>query len=74
MFLSVSLDSILTDVRSLEKGIEVVRKEYLQQKDSAVLTNFMSSNGGLLDSVVKDSKTAEVEMSSVLCEIISEEQ
>lgn len=74
MFLSVSLDSILADVRSLEKGIEVVRKEYLQQKDSAVLTNFMSSNGGLLDSVVKDSKTAEVEMSSVLCEIISEEQ
>uniref|UniRef100_A0A9J8BL87 Uncharacterized protein n=1 Tax=Cyprinus carpio carpio TaxID=630221 RepID=A0A9J8BL87_CYPCA len=70
----VSQDSILADVRSLEKGMEVVRREYFQQKDSAVLTNFMSSNGSLLDSVVKDSKTAEVEMSSVLCEIISEQQ
>ncbi|XP_043082984.1 formin-like protein 1 [Puntigrus tetrazona] len=55
----VSLDSILTDVRSLEKGMEVVRREYLQQKDSAVLANFTSSNGSLLDSVLKDSKTAE---------------
>ncbi|KAL1248353.1 hypothetical protein QQF64_021671 [Cirrhinus molitorella] len=55
----VSLDSILADVRSLEKGMEVVRKEYLQQKDSAVLTNFTSNNGSLLDSVLKDSKTAE---------------
>ncbi|XP_058620590.1 formin-like protein 1 [Onychostoma macrolepis] len=62
----VSLDSILVDVRSLEKGMEVVRKEYLQQKDSAVLTNFMSNNGSLLDSVVKDSKTAEEVYHSVL--------
>uniref|UniRef100_A0A672L5N3 Formin like 1 n=1 Tax=Sinocyclocheilus grahami TaxID=75366 RepID=A0A672L5N3_SINGR len=62
----VSLDSILADVRSLEKGMEVVRKEYLQQKDSAVLTNFMSKNGSLLDSVVKDSKTAEEVYHSVV--------
>ncbi|XP_026057310.1 formin-like protein 1 [Carassius auratus] len=62
----VSQDSILADVRSLEKGMEVVRREYLQQKDSAVLTNFMSSNGSLLDSVVKDSKTAEEVFHSVV--------
>ncbi|XP_026056489.1 formin-like protein 1 [Carassius auratus] len=62
----VSQDSILADVRSLEKGMEVVRREYLQQKDSAVLTNFMSSNGSLLDSVVKDSKTAEEVFLSVV--------
>ncbi|XP_016418142.1 formin-like protein 1 [Sinocyclocheilus rhinocerous] len=55
-----------TDVRSLEKGMEVVRKEFLQQKDSAVLTNFMSNNGSLLDSVVKDSKTAEEVYHSVV--------
>ncbi|KTF82322.1 hypothetical protein cypCar_00049266 [Cyprinus carpio] len=66
MFLSVSQDSILADVRSLEKGMEVVRREYFQQKDSAVLTNFMSSNGSLLDSVVKDSKTAEEVFHSVV--------
>uniref|UniRef100_A0A8C2L1B8 Formin like 1 n=1 Tax=Cyprinus carpio TaxID=7962 RepID=A0A8C2L1B8_CYPCA len=62
----VSLDSILADVRSLEKGMDVVRKEFLQQKDSAVLTNFMSNNGSLLDSVVKDSKTAEEVYHSVV--------
>ncbi|XP_016146869.1 formin-like protein 1 isoform X2 [Sinocyclocheilus grahami] len=62
----VSLDSILADVRSLEKGMEVVRKEFLQQKDSAILTNFMSKNGSLLDSVVKDSKTAEEVYHSVV--------
>uniref|UniRef100_A0A9J7ZHJ4 Formin-like protein 1 n=1 Tax=Cyprinus carpio carpio TaxID=630221 RepID=A0A9J7ZHJ4_CYPCA len=62
----VSQDSILADVRSLEKGMEVVRREYFQQKDSAVLTNFMSSNGSLLDSVVKDSKTAEEVFHSVV--------
>uniref|UniRef100_A0A671MJP6 FH2 domain-containing protein n=1 Tax=Sinocyclocheilus anshuiensis TaxID=1608454 RepID=A0A671MJP6_9TELE len=62
----VSLDSILADVRSLEKGMEVVRKEFLQQKDSVVLTNFMSNNGSLLDSVVKDSKTAEEVCHSVV--------
>ncbi|XP_073686720.1 formin-like protein 1 [Garra rufa] len=62
----VSLDSILADVRSLEKGMEVVRKEYLQQKDNAVLTNFTSNNGSLLDSVVKDSKTSEEVYHSVV--------
>ncbi|XP_052398069.1 formin-like protein 1 [Carassius gibelio] len=62
----VSLDSILADVGSLEKGMEVVRKEFLQQKDSTVLTNFMSSNGSLLDSLVKDCKTAEEVYHSVV--------
>ncbi|XP_051537954.1 formin-like protein 1 isoform X1 [Myxocyprinus asiaticus] len=55
----VSLDSILADVLSLEKGMDVVCKEFQQQKDSAVLTNFLSNNSSLLDSVVKDSKTAQ---------------
>jgi len=45
--------------------MEVVRKEFQQQKDSAVLTNFMSNNGSLLDTIVKDSKTAQVEMNLV---------
>ncbi|XP_067291417.1 formin-like protein 1 [Pseudorasbora parva] len=62
----VSLDSILADVRSLEKGMEVVRKELHKQKDSAVLRNFMSNNGSLLDSVVKDSKSAQEMYHSVV--------
>lgn len=56
----MSLDSIVADVRLLEKGMEMVRNEFHQQKDSVVLTGFVSKNGALLDSVVKDSKTAQV--------------
>ncbi|KAK7123411.1 hypothetical protein R3I93_021740 [Phoxinus phoxinus] len=62
----VSLDSILADVRSLEKGMDVIRKEFHQQKDSAVLTNFMSNNGSQLDTIVKDSKTAQEMYHSVV--------
>ncbi|ROI16387.1 Formin-like protein 3 [Anabarilius grahami] len=62
----VSLDSILADVQSLEKGMEVVRKEFQQQKDNTVLKNFMSNNGSLLDTVVKDSKTTQEVYHSVV--------
>ncbi|XP_057175687.1 formin-like protein 1 [Triplophysa rosa] len=55
----VSLDSIIADVRSLEKGMEMVRKEFQQHKDSVVLADFLSKNGSVLDSVLKDSKTAQ---------------
>ncbi|KAK7118699.1 hypothetical protein R3I94_022257 [Phoxinus phoxinus] len=62
----VSLDSIFADVRSLQKGMDVIRKEFHQQKDSAVLTNFMSNNGSQLDTIVKDSKTAQEMYHSVV--------
>lgn len=59
--LLVSLDSIVADVRLLEKGMEMVHKEFQQHKDSVVLTDFLSKNRSLLDSVLKDSKTAQVQ-------------
>ncbi|KAF5903969.1 formin-like protein 1, partial [Clarias magur] len=55
----VSLDSILLDVRALEAGMEVARKEFEEQKDNAILRDFLSDNSSLLDSVVKDAKTAQ---------------
>ncbi|KAA0704518.1 Formin-like protein 1 [Triplophysa tibetana] len=55
----VSLDSIIADVRLLEKGMEMVHKEFQHHKDSVVLRDFLSKNGSLLDSVLKDSKTAQ---------------
>lgn len=62
----LSLDSIAADVRLLEKGMEMVRKEFQQQKGGVVLTDFLSKNGALLDSVVKDSKTAQEVYHSVV--------
>ncbi|XP_036447483.1 formin-like protein 1 isoform X1 [Colossoma macropomum] len=62
----VSLDSILIDVRALEKGMEVTQKEYKEQKDSPVLRDFLSSSSSLMDSVVRDAKTAQEAYQSVV--------
>uniref|UniRef100_A0A673XDR8 Formin like 1 n=1 Tax=Salmo trutta TaxID=8032 RepID=A0A673XDR8_SALTR len=55
----VSLDSILQDIRSLERGMEVTKKEFLVQEDNTVLKDFVKTNSELLDSLLKDSKTAQ---------------
>ncbi|XP_035254604.1 formin-like protein 1 isoform X2 [Anguilla anguilla] len=55
----VSLDSILQNVRSLEKGMAVAQKEFLVQDDNPVLKEFIKSSSEMLDSLIKDSKTAQ---------------
>uniref|UniRef100_A0A3Q3IN50 Formin-like 1a n=1 Tax=Monopterus albus TaxID=43700 RepID=A0A3Q3IN50_MONAL len=40
----VSLDSILQDIRSLERGMEMTKKEFLVQDDSPVLKEFIKTN------------------------------
>uniref|UniRef100_A0A668AK89 FH2 domain-containing protein n=1 Tax=Myripristis murdjan TaxID=586833 RepID=A0A668AK89_9TELE len=55
----VSLNSIVQDVRALEKGMEMTRKEFTIEEDNPVLKNFLSSNNELLNSVVADGKTAQ---------------
>lgn len=59
----MSLDSILLDVRALERGLEVTQKEFEEQKDNLILRDFLSNNSSLMDAVVKDAKTAQVWMS-----------
>lgn len=56
----VSLDSILQDIRSLERGMEMTKKEFLVQDDSPVLKEFIKTNSEQLDTLIKDSKTAQV--------------
>ncbi|CDQ87022.1 unnamed protein product [Oncorhynchus mykiss] len=63
---SVSLDSILQDIRSLERGMEVTKKEFLVQEDNTVLKDFVKTNSELLDSLLKDSKTAQEAYGSVV--------
>uniref|UniRef100_A0A8C9WLD5 Formin like 1 n=1 Tax=Scleropages formosus TaxID=113540 RepID=A0A8C9WLD5_SCLFO len=62
----VSLDSILQDVRSLEKGMEVARKEFMVQDDSPVLKEFLKTNSEVLDKLVADGKTAQEAYVSVV--------
>uniref|UniRef100_A0A3B4AMM7 Uncharacterized protein n=1 Tax=Periophthalmus magnuspinnatus TaxID=409849 RepID=A0A3B4AMM7_9GOBI len=55
----VSLDSILQDVRALERGMEVTKREFTVEKDNPVLQAFVKSNSALLDSVIADGKKAQ---------------
>ncbi|XP_051904584.1 formin-like protein 1 isoform X2 [Hippocampus zosterae] len=62
----VSLDSILQDIRSLERGMEMTKKEFMIQDDSPVLKEFIKSNSEPLESLKKDSKTAQEAYCSVV--------
>uniref|UniRef100_A0A8C4H876 Formin-like 1a n=1 Tax=Dicentrarchus labrax TaxID=13489 RepID=A0A8C4H876_DICLA len=62
----VSLDGILQNIRSLERGMEMAKKEFLVQDDSLVLKEFIKTNSEQLESLVKDSKTAQEAYGSVV--------
>lgn len=57
---SVSLEGILQNIRSLERGMEMTKKEFLVQDDRPVLKEFIKINSEVLETLVKDSKTAQV--------------
>ncbi|KAK9534683.1 hypothetical protein VZT92_007113 [Zoarces viviparus] len=62
----VSLDGILQDIRSLERGMEMTKKEFLVQDDSPVLKDFIKTNSEQLETLIKDSKTAQESYGSVV--------
>ncbi|KAL0992808.1 hypothetical protein UPYG_G00098720 [Umbra pygmaea] len=62
----VSLDGVLQDIRALERGMEVAKKEFLVQDDNMVLKEFVKTNSELLDSLSKDSKKAQEAYGSVV--------
>lgn len=62
----VSLDTILQDIRSLERGMELTKKEFLVQDDSPVLKEFIKTNCEQLESLIRDSKTAQEAYGSVV--------
>ena len=65
-FVPVSLDGILQDIRNLERGMEVAKKEFLVQDDKTVLKGFLKANNELMDALLKDSKTAQVPMQTTI--------
>ncbi|XP_017348031.1 formin-like protein 1 [Ictalurus punctatus] len=62
----VSLDGVLQDVRALERGMEGTKKEFMVQDDIVALKEFVKVNSALLDSLVKDGKTAQEAYVSVV--------
>ena len=57
---SVSLDSVLGDVRSLQRGLELTQREFVRQDDCVVLKEFLRVNSPVMDKLLADSKTAQV--------------
>lgn len=56
----VSLDSVLGDVRSLQRGLELTQREFVRQDDCLVLKEFLKANSPIMDKLLADSKTAQV--------------
>ncbi|XP_019410107.1 PREDICTED: formin-like protein 1 isoform X2 [Crocodylus porosus] len=63
---TVSLDSILQDVRSLQQGMELTRKEFMRQDDSQVLKDFLKANTEVMEKLQTDGKTAKEAYESVV--------
>ncbi|KAF6298571.1 formin like 1 [Rhinolophus ferrumequinum] len=56
---AVSLDSVLGDVRSLQRGLELTQREFVRQDDCVVLKEFLRTNSPIMDKLLVDSKTAQ---------------
>lgn len=56
----MSLDGVLQDVRSLQQGMELTRREFMRQDDSPVLKDFLKVNSEVMEKLQADSKTAKV--------------
>ncbi|XP_066119494.1 formin-like protein 1 isoform X2 [Saccopteryx bilineata] len=63
---SVSLDSVLADVRSLQRGLELTQREFVRQDDCVVLKEFLRANSPTMDKLLVDSKTAQEAYESVV--------
>ncbi|KAG7262038.1 hypothetical protein CRUP_027900 [Coryphaenoides rupestris] len=62
----VSLDGVLQDIRGLERGMEMAKKEFLVQEDNVVLKDFVAANTAPLESLVKDGMKAQEAYGSVV--------
>ncbi|KAG9474384.1 hypothetical protein GDO78_004599 [Eleutherodactylus coqui] len=56
---TVSLDAILSDVRSLQNGMEHAQKEFMKQDDSITLKEFLKSSMDVVTRLAADAKTAQ---------------
>ncbi|KAM3923937.1 formin-like protein 1 [Leptodactylus fuscus] len=56
---TVSLDAVLSDVRSLQNGMEQTQKEFTKQDDSVTLKEFLKTNMDVMTRLAADAKTAQ---------------
>lgn len=54
------MDSVLQDLRALQRGMELTKREFSTEQENLVLHTFLNSNSELLDALTADGKTAQV--------------
>uniref|UniRef100_A0A3B3TYH0 FH2 domain-containing protein n=1 Tax=Poecilia latipinna TaxID=48699 RepID=A0A3B3TYH0_9TELE len=62
----VSFDSILRNLKALERGMELTRSEFSAEEENPVLKTFLDTNAPLLDSLKAEEKTAQDTYESVV--------
>ncbi|XP_043958714.1 formin-like protein 1 isoform X3 [Gambusia affinis] len=62
----VSFDSILRNLRALERGMELTRSEFSAEEENPVLKTFLDTNSPLLDSLTAKEKTVQDTYESVV--------
>ncbi|ERE68636.1 formin-like protein 3 isoform 1 [Cricetulus griseus] len=61
-----AIETVLGDVRSLQRGLELTQREFVRQDDCVVLKEFLRANSPTMDKLLADSKTAQEAYESVV--------
>lgn len=62
--LPVSLENVLLDVKELQRGLELTKREYTMHDHNTMLKDFIQSNEGKLKKLQDDAKIAQVPVCS----------
>ena len=59
-FTSVSLENVLLDVKELQRGMDLTKREYTMHDHNTLLKEFILNNEGKLKKLQDDAKIAQV--------------
>lgn len=60
LLFTVSLDNVLMDVRELQRGMELTKREYSMHGHNTMLKDFITHNENKLKKLQEDAKIAQV--------------
>lgn len=61
----MSLENVLLDVKELQRGLELTKREYTMHDHNTMLKDFIQSNEGKLKKLQDDAKIAQVLLCSL---------
>lgn len=63
--ISVSLENVLLDVKELQRGMDLTKREYSMHGHNTMLKDFITHNEGKLKKLQDDAKIAQVNLTSL---------